>query len=399
MIDIMSRIKFLRDSQVYQVFLLSIIGYVLNYVFNLYVSSHISAAMFGDFSMVVTMFNYVVPLIALGASDIIVVYVPEYFRKNDWFRIKYCILWAIKRAFQGTVLFLGIGYLLWVFLGNDHLLSSETVLMHHICYLVIWLAPLVVISNTMNNFLIAIKQLMFSAVFVQLIRPLIKLAVFISAVVVFKTISHIAILYFFAISYVLIGCSFLGAAYIKFNWSQISKCPDASIKQDQLILLRQEWTRRSPSLMLTVLVYSTLPAIGLLSLEIFHSNEAVVGAYAVILLISSLISMLGDAANTLLKPLISIGSFSCEQKLGFQKQLKTNTIALIASGLFIVGFIAVWGSDLLSHFNPLYESFYRELLLLLLATVVSTLVSPAAFILNYSGETRSVLIGTAFQSV
>jgi O-antigen/teichoic acid export membrane protein len=160
---------------------------------------------------------------------------------------------------------------------------------------------------------------------------------------------------------------------------------------------KKEWWEVSLRLIFNQFVYLIVSALDLILLEIIDPNEAVVGYYAAALTVTGLIWMTQLALFQHISPMISSSIETENDKKELQVLINKAQINNIVLNSILIALITIFTNPILKFFGPEYLAAKIPLWILLGATFISLLSTPASKLLAYSGNEKSLLFISILQ--
>jgi O-antigen/teichoic acid export membrane protein len=150
------------------------------------------------------------------------------------------------------------------------------------------------------------------------------------------------------------------------------------------------WLKNSLPLLISSIMMTVLNSAGTIILEILYPSQAVVGTYAVAMQTAGLILLIGTSTNRYYLPMLVVLLERRDQS-GI-KALLGKRMKLIACFIAVfLGFVGVWGRDILGVFGSEFSQGYQALFISAAGAAFSTLFSNSPYYLQFMGKNRLVV--------
>lgn len=354
------------------------LGFLFNYALNLILARWLPPERFGDFSVIKSVAKILAPLLFFGGADALTKFIPEYVAEKNWSLSKgYLIFFLI---FGLCVLLLAASMVAFYVLLLDY--ESKHFLVSARPYIFcIWIIPLFAINVFLGKLLRSLNKPILSIVPSAVFTPII----FIIFIVFYSRLHWVIHLYdailFFGLALVVtiavqVLLFFLSAP------KQIIQHPSSYHSSHWFVVA---W-----KLMLFSLIFRLLIESDIIFLEIFGPSEQEVGYFAVTITIATLPWVIHQAIIVVFSPKISplckAHNYTALRHLFFESTLILCVLEIICFILLII-----FAHTFLGWFGEIYQQAYYSLIIVLIAFLLSTVLSVPLSILQF-GSDQSVLL-------
>ncbi len=368
--------KVLLKNSIASIFLM-LAAFIINYSFNLLLARLLTAKEYGDVNITIAVIMICTPFLIVGANYAAMVFLSGYFINKDYSHAKGFLLWIKKRFFLGSLItiFIGsFGISLEIVLIKYNIVNAPFI---HPAIFSFWIIPFSAAMLILTAITAAFQEYIFSSFSNKVLIYLF------SMILIYVWSTSIGILN----TYVAILC--IGIAYIITVILQLIylffKIPESYYKAK---FLREDKSWKSVSLQLfyTRLGYLISSTINLIMLEVLGTHKADVGNFAAILTILSVMQLTSIAFSFVLEPMIK--PCFTYNRLKFLQYFLNIVNAVNVSALILFSLIiAIFGKELLAHFNPIFANAYDSLILSLIGITIYFLLPTSRAVLNFAGYT------------
>lgn len=356
---------------------ISLLAFIVNYIFNLLVSRHFPADVYGDFYVVLQIMLLCGILGVSGTNSSIVRFIPRYVAQYDNKKLRGYLAWNRKLVFKGTLALSVLGAMLAavaLLLDRLDIYSLNNV---HPFVFAFWLIPLFIYSLLTNSVLQGFERVnlaMFLSTVLFYVFAIIEMILF---VLLFKTSSIYSLLLLVGISQTLVVVIQLLLLKHKID----SLDPD----DEDVISDKPSWKKYSQVMFFSNVLVYLADIIVLLVLEAIGKYEAEVGVFAAISTIVSIFFTISLAINTLIGPKLSKNA---DDPVELQKIVtQANILQLLITTPIVI--LSVWfAKDILFMFNPLFTKYVTYLNIAIISTYLFLPLSISATVLTYCADEK-----------
>jgi O-antigen/teichoic acid export membrane protein len=364
--------------------MISIVGFLLNYFFNLLLSQNLDADVYGDFYIVLQVVIVGGILGTYGTTTSIVKFLPKYIETKSNAKVHGYILWNRAILIKTGIIISMIGgivaaiSLLLVKLGITRFDDL------HPAIFSFWLIPLYTVSVVLSSALQGFKKVNLAMFLNQIGLVGVDIIILFLLISIFKKVSIYQVLFLLGLARTILIISQL--IFLKRQASPHIKTPDIQYEN-------RTWNQYSQAMLANNFVLFAGNAVVAIIFEIVGKVEAEVGVYAAISTISAIVYTLSGAINTLFSPQIS--AYEDDKK---QLQILANKALLLrlAITIPISVLIIIFGSRILATFNPMFAAYTHDFNISMWCAVIGVQVSLAASLLMYTGSEKLELYSNIF---
>lgn len=370
-----------------------ILSYLANYALNVYLARLLPPSVYGDIAVVLLILALLVPLAVFGTEISLVRYLPKYIAQGDYGHAAGFIRWTLKMIGIMTLIILSTGGLLIYSAAFFQQLSAAKLHDIHLVYLSFWLIPLYALNILFSNVLLVFNRHYIAT----MSKGFTLFGLMIGAIFLFlrfKGYTSEQGMELIIVSCVGIAC----LLSILFQSLFIYKVFPKEIIHAKPHFHKKEWFRASFFVMGTTLVFSGMSAVQIILLEIFGTNEASVGFFASLIVISSMILMLGGAVNMLLNPKIS-SLVTHHSTTHLQKMLNVLNSCKMIPGIVLFCLIYFYGDDLLWIFGKDFTNTHGALRLLAAFYLIGLAFNSVSALLNFSHHQKTGFVISSLQLI
>jgi O-antigen/teichoic acid export membrane protein len=332
-------------------------------------------------------------LILFGTNTSANRFLTNYLNLESADNLRDYLSWNI-RLVRNTALFCLI--FITIILGTLNLLQISNVILLadlHLTFHLLWVAPLSAVVLLLSSFLLCSKNYRLSYFFSNFAKYFFMFSFAFVAVYLFDIIIDTTQLVWmvsiaFIIVFVIEVLLFWYYAPIKL-WNHL-KSAWSSSTQNKRSVHKQAWKKTAGYLIMNNLTYMVLTSADLLIVELVAPNEASVGYYASALAVTAIIFVVSRSIYTYIKPNINA---HIQNKEFDVLQTKLNHANYFATGVLLplVVLLNIFSKQLFLLFGDHFSgSVEVTFLILSVGFCVGALLSPAVYILSYSGNERLV---------
>lgn len=368
-----------------------VLSYLANYALNVYLARLLNPHLYGDIAVVLLILALLVPLAVFGTEITIVRYLPKYLSSQDYEHAAGFLRWTLKIIGVMTLIILATGGALVYITAFFHsALNSHNL---HLVYISFWLIPLYALNIVFSNVLLVFHRFYIAT----MSKGFTLFGLMIGAIFLFLRVRGES--QYENIELMIVGCVGLACLIsILFQSLFIFKAFPRQILHAKPRYHRKEWFKASFFVMGTTLVFSGMSAVQIILLEIFGANEASVGFFASMIVISSMILMLGGAVNMVLNPRIS-SLVAHHSNTHLQKMLNVLNCGKMIPGIVLFILIYFYGDTLLWLFGKDFTNSHSALVALAAFYLVGLAFNSVSALLNFSHHQKTGFIIAAGQLI
>ncbi len=378
-------------KEIYKVSILisiSMLAYYLQYLLNIILSRHLTADIYGDYGVAMSIMILLSSVILFGSNQSAKRFVPMYKEQKNQEKLRSFVFWNLKTIFMALIAF--SVFILFATLIL-HCLKVIHILKHHLLVYALFISPAVAISTLTLDYLLSIDLIITSNILSRILRNglfilFFSLANYILGITFFTSmiISVIWLIVFFLISYI-------GILIVIFRHPEIL-INARRIFHENLFDDKKVWIKTSISLFIAGVVFNMGSYISLYVVEIICPNEDYVGFYTAILSICAIFFLLPSCTSNYALP--HIGKMFESKNAQMLLQSKINTVN--SCNFFIVLFlnlvIIFYGKSILGTFGAIYQQAYIPLVISVIGFSIEAIFSLQGSSLSYSGYEKLVVI-------
>lgn len=379
-------------------FILGLAGFAFKFLFNTFLTRHLSSALFGDFSVALSVFNVVSAYMLFGTATSSIRFFSSYLKKNEIESASIFIAWNLRIVLISSLIFFVLLTLFTTMIMGLHLFHIYDIREYHLVVYFLWIAPLGALTLLFSSYLLCNRNVYLGTFFGANSLYLFGILLLIPATFIFDITLRIKSLW------LLIFCVTTIIATIQ-SFILFFKMRDVLERSFSYFFKKtisdqarkKEWWEVSLRLIFNQFVYLIVSALDLILLEIIDPNEAVVGYYAAALTVTGLIWMTQLALFQHISPMISSSIETENDKKELQVLINKAQINNIVLNSILIALITIFTNPILKFFGPEYLAAKIPLWILLGATFISLLSTPASKLLAYSGNEKSLLFISILQ--
>jgi len=379
-------------------FILGLAGFAFKFLFNVFLTRHLSSALFGDFSVALSVFNVVSAYMLFGTATSSIRFFSSYLKKNESESASTYIAWNLRIVIVSSLIFLALLALFTTIIVGLHLFHIHDIREYHLVVYFLWIAPLGALTLLLSSYLLCNRDVYLGTFFGTNSLYLFGILLLIPAIFIFNITLHSESLWLLMLCVVIIIAT-IQSFILFFRMHDVLGQSFSHVfnrtVSDQAH--EKEWWGVSLRLILNQLVYLIVSALDLILLEIIDPSKAVVGCYAAALTVAGIIWVTQQALFQHVSPMISSLIETEKEKRELQVLINKTQIANIALNAILIVAIATFADPILRFFGPEYVTAKVPLWILLGAGFITVLSTPAAKLLAYSGNEKSLLTVSILQ--
>ena len=368
---------------------LTILGFLLKFVFNIFLAKHLTADVYGDYNLALKILALLVSVSLFGTNVSAKRFLAKYLQVHKKSMATNYIVWninLIRKTFSITLILALLSFALMVLL---HFLGVQEINQYHLAIYMLWISPFAAIATLLETYLLCNNHILLPTFFADILRYIILLVVFIVCTQFFvHTLDNLTIVIILCISYVLLSLFILLSTNHKILLMLKSGLKTWRVSQNT----DTDWYQTSLRMITNNIIFTVASVMDLLIVEVFSSSRLHVGYYAAVLTIVSIINLIPSNLYQELKSKISQLSESRAGLIKLQTYVDNANafvfLIITALGLTIIFF----SKTLLLYFGPGYLYAYSALIILTIGTCFATMSGIARLLLVYTGFERLVLI-------
>jgi O-antigen/teichoic acid export membrane protein len=346
-------------------------GFTAEYVANKFLAGKLDLEGLGDFNMAVSVAAFCSVLFILGGDSGLNRFIPKHLEDRDWNKIKGYIVYYLKLTLIiclcSAILSLAVDYFLRKY-------QLEKLL--HESYFAMILTPALSVFTILGALLLAMHRQYSSSLTTELLKPLLFLAcisIWISFNPNINEYEAIALL----LSSVLLTVTVQ-------SWLSLKSVPFDFFSQKQQLCI-SEWRAACIPMLITDLSNNFVSVIEIWSLEILHNNEESVGAFSLLVFISSIIWVNFTAILYFISSRIS--TIESDRKT-LQKYYFSNALWLLLINVCTSSVLIVNAESILGWFHHDMIVYKNWLIYILIGTSVNAVLRLASPFLRLTGYAR-----------
>jgi O-antigen/teichoic acid export membrane protein len=367
---------------------LAVVGFIVNYLLNIILARHLSAASYGDFSVVIRVVTLCATIGLFGVNVSVVRFLPAYLSQAKATFAHGLLRWNLRIVSIVTLSITLLGAILATTLVIMDKLGYTELNNYHPVVFAFWLIPLYVYTLFFGKVLQSDAQPKLSLTTINIGSTALEIIFIFVAMFFYKTLSIYFILFMVGMAHMLIILFQLWATYRTTYHKVNQHKPEYESKQ---------WLTYSIEMLANNIILYLGISINLVMLEILGKREEDVGIFAAILTIQGIVFLINRGINTIVLPKISanIGDISALQKV----LNKSNLMQLLIS-LPVMILVLVYSKNILAMFNPQFTTATLSLDISMVTAFISLLFSFCGSLLLYSGfEKVEIKINIAFVAI
>ncbi|KTD12028.1 hypothetical protein Lgra_1486 [Legionella gratiana] len=384
-----------KEARVVLVLLLiSLVTYASKYSLNVFMTHHLAKSIYGDFSIAIKLLTIMTALSLLGTDISSKRFLGKYINLNQKADAIEYVAWNLRLisvTFFISLLIALASTLLMILL---HHFRVKHINDYHLAVYVLWLIPFSALLSLLSSYLIVVDRIYLSTLLTEFLKYLLQVLLFISVVLFvepiltnFYIVSVLLITFILLLTLSLFSLNQDILELFKYGFHKVRKTP----------LTKMDWLKTSVRLITNNILFVIVSALDLLIVEVFGSNETMVGDYAAIL---TIIGFLWLIPTTALQALKSKLSFLLESEMGkkeLQCKINSTMMIIIPTTILAGSTIVLFSKNILGHFGPDYVNASPALIILTFGVMMSCFGRIAPVILIFGGYEQLVLRWTIFE--
>lgn len=345
--------------------ILGIVAYLIAYLFNAFISQHLSPADYGDFSIAIRTISVISLVLLLGTNISSVKYLSTYFNSENRDHIIQFIKWNLGIVSKTSIICIVIFILFYLLLAILHIYNIKDFTTHHFSIYVLWLAPFSAFYLLLASFILSDKKSILSFIITKIaLNILLSLLLYITIYYIDVSVHFILILIllFIAFCVIIIGELYLVSKILTNNNISLKLKPDKSFKQP----IKKTWMLESLKVTSGQIVFSLISVADLFIIEWIHPSEHATGYYAAMLVIVNILWVVPSSITSFLAPRLNP---MFEHKRYKKLQNLINSINSINLPVLVILtlLIIIFSDYLLSFFGKDYIQAQTPLVILCIA--------------------------------
>lgn len=372
-------------------FFLSILNYILQFLFTSYLTHHLTPALYGDFNLSLSFLAITANLALLGTQTTAVKFLPRYLQLKDSSILENFLSWIFKITGISFITCLCISFLIATAMFFFHAVGYKHLSSYELVIFTLWITPFTAFAMLLQKFILGNNRPVASYILQNDFTYLTQLTLFMLAISVIgiqlNSLSFSLILILSYAFIILVSLSFIQMHNERFF----------SYIKEHLIDRRHqvcpEWKKMSIKVILIGIIYYVIVALDLFILKVITPDKSQVGIYSVAWIICNIFIIAPKSIYTLILPQIDLytqrnASYPISS---FQKLLnKINGVVGIILLIFVL-IVLVLGKEILFFFGPQYASAYLVLVICIFTAVLSSLSVSGVNLLLYSSNINTLL--------
>lgn len=387
----------LQDERVIGIMLFSLgtVSYVFEYLLNAFLANHMSANLFGDFSLAMRVLNFLAVFTLLGTNVTSKKFLCQYIQNQDHDNIYGFIVWNLRFIAISFILCIVIAIISIAVMSFLHHIGIKDIASYHLAVYTLWVAPIMALTLLLGSYIICINRPMMAYFFQYTAKSILMILFFLVTIVVLGiSIETKVIVTVWILAFSIICCLEFICLYLRIP-SFVSNIRVA-LAQYKHKPKDKAWSRVSLKLILNNIAYVLTRLIDLIIVATFSPHHSDLGKYSVLLIISGFLWLLPSSILMFVKPKIALLTTSKNGREQLQTSCNYANIVLISLMLIFVIAIFIFNKTLLRHFGVMYTTLTWPLCIITIGAAVGSLSMLAAYILAYSGaEVLLLKIATA----
>lgn len=377
----------LLKRPMFQLIFIAVLGFSINYLFNVLLSRQLSPAIYGDLSFAMKLITLVATVFMFGKNQAIINIVSQHHIDDNTIEEKHFMRWCMKSSLKSIALLL-LGCLILIVLSL--LLKSINYFHLEKVHISIWILPAASLFTLLQIILpfysVNGRAILQETIFVDLYPTLFVIILFCITLIVttFKPYHGLMVYY--------LGLAILLLLTILIFFSQVrsKKSLDLHLNTSEINPQSiKEWQKKSHLYFKGSLNYAVLCLIGYLIVETSTLipgsaiSESSVGFYAAICAIKTIIFVIDISIYNALIPRIKELYRTQEKRATLESlTLRSSSVSICcASAISLI--IIVFGKPLLALFGPSYTSAYVPLVIYCLCDFLYTCCGMMPSLLSY----------------
>lgn len=343
-------------------------GFAAEYAVNRFLARHLDLDGLGDFNVAVSLATICSMLFVSGGDAASNRFIPRYLEQKEWGKIKGYIVHYLKLSLLislcASICSLAVDYGLRYY-RLDKLL--------HESYFAMILAPALSVFTFLGGLLLAMHREYASSLTTELLKSLLFLAG-ISAWMLFAS----SINEYEAIGLLLLSLSLSVAVQ---SWAAMKSIPFDFYRQKQTLCI-PEWRAVGKPMLIIGLANNFISVVELWCLEVFYNGEETVGAFSLLVFISSIIWINYTAFYYFLSSRIAVMEHDSST---MRKSYLGAVLWLAVINVIMVSLLAYYAELILGWFHQDMVVYTRWLWFILIGTAINSVLQLASPFLRFGG--------------
>ncbi|OGT37142.1 MAG: hypothetical protein A3F11_08205 [Gammaproteobacteria bacterium RIFCSPHIGHO2_12_FULL_37_14] len=383
-------------SEVYVLFILTIVGYLAKYGLNIFLAHHVTTGMYGRYSVAIKVLDILVLLTLFGTNVGASRFLAKYLKFHSVQSTVNYIAWNIKLVsvtfsmmFIFSLILLGVMFFL-------HYLGIHGIRQYHLLVYILLIVPVAAIPTLLQSFLLCSQHIYSPTILSQIVLYSVQLALFsIISLFVIYPLGSFTIASVILISYLIV----IPVTSLVINTELWSMVIFGFKRVRHAEVMDPTWIQASSRWIANTIIFQLICVLDLLIVYIVGKNPLSVAHYAAVLTIIYLIWLLPATLYQRIKPKIS-SLLTNESGRTELQTLLNKTNAIVISLVIGLGFLAIYFStELLSYFGPTYIAAKPALIILTIGACIAACAKIATLLLIYGDFEHTMMLIRATQLV
>ena len=382
-------------------FSLGLAGVFFKFFFNAFLARHMSSALYGDFSVAISVFNIVSAYMLFGTASSSLRFFSGYLKKNQLDIASKYLTWNLRIVLVSSFFSLLLLALFTICVLGLHLFHIHDIREYHLVVYFLWLTPIGALSVLFTTYLLCHQKIYLGTFFGLFGFYFFGFVLLIPVIFIFNIKLHSESLWLFMLAVVVVAVltQFL-ILYVRMRAMFLDSISRIFSRTAEDMMYEKEWWKVSLRLILNQLVFLIITALDLFLLEIIDPSKEIVGCYAAALTVSGIIWITQQSIfqfiSPMIAPLIESG-IAGKEKL--QALINKGQMAnYILNGILIL-LVVIFTDPILKFFGPEYIVAKIPLWILLGATFVAVISTCAPKLLAFTGNEGCLLYVSAYQII
>ena len=369
-------------------FILGLLSYILQYTLNVILAHHMSMAMFGDYGVAIGVLTVLTTILLLGSNKAVRKYLPLYKESGETEKIQAFIKWNIKMVLGIFLVYYLVIAIAVVICFNGNVANF---LDFHLAMYFLLIAPIAAIPSLIINYLLGANRVLLSVSLDMVVRYGVLIVYVLTAVYFIDEsfTKDIVIAAWILVSVLLI---FLGIVPFLLGKKTIVQHVSAVVKTRVSDTDARAWYRVSANFAVLSIVYAIGMYMDLYIVEIFGTNEEMVGLFVAIIAIIEFFYIFPSATSRYVIPHINKMFGSPEQQADLQKRINNINILNAVVAIALAAIIIIFRQSILTTFGDAYVSASLPLVIAVIAVTVNAIGDLPPKLLIYSGYEKQVTL-------
>ena len=274
-----------------KIFFLTIVGFVLQYILNVYLARNFSVAVYGDYSIAIKSLEIITSIVLLATDVGVVSILPVYLKAHAENSIRTYISWNIKLVAINFFIVRLLAVLTVLLVLGLHFLGIRDIRDYPVVVFVLWVAPSSAAFTLFAAFLFCYGQALFASICKHILLLSLQLILFFVAFHFFPHSLHPYILiclvllcdYFILTPLLYRRLDTETRKVIRFGLKQILRTPISG---------HDSWVKKAKKILTIDIIHQIIIPLQLVIVKIFAKDPLSVGQYAAILTICYIMTIL-----------------------------------------------------------------------------------------------------------